>query len=174
VIAAPDYIEPVEAWRIWLVDSGCRLRSVFFEAGWDPGEPLEAGCLRWRRSLRPPWRIIPSTHSAPEERCVCGIYGAASLEDAQRYAAHPLPASALCRVIGRVALWGEVVECETGWRASTAYPACLYVPSYLPMLRRIDPFAPGPEEIAADLARYGVPVELVDSLDSVASLAKAS
>jgi hypothetical protein len=171
VIEAPDYIEPVEAWRIWLVDSAFRLRSVFFEAGWTPGEPLEAGCLRWRRSLRPPWRIVPSAHAAPEERCVCGIYGAASVGDAQRYAAHPLPASALCRVIGRVSLWGEVVECETGWRASAAYPARIYVPTYIPLLRRIDPFAPDPEEIAEGLRAYGVPVDLVPSLDGVAAAA---
>jgi hypothetical protein len=166
VIAAPDYIEPVEGWRIWLVDSRIRLRSVFFEAPWVPGKPLDAACLRWRRSLRPPWRIVPSAHPAPEDRCVCGIYAAASRADAQRYAVHPLPAATLCRVIGRVALWGEVVECETGWRASSAYPVRLYVPSTMPATLRADPFAPDAAEIAAGLAKYGVPVEVVDALEA--------
>ena len=32
------------------------------------------------------------------------------------------------RVLGRVSLWGDVVECAWGWRASFAYPAQIYVP----------------------------------------------
>jgi hypothetical protein len=72
----------------------------------------------------------------------------------------------LHRVLGRVALWGTVVECERGWRASRAYPAHLYVPSprrpalfVLTGLRR--PALPA-EEIALELAAYGVPVEIVE------------
>jgi hypothetical protein len=30
-------------------------------------------------------------------------------------------------VIGRVSLWGLVVECERGWRAQLAYPERLFV-----------------------------------------------
>jgi hypothetical protein len=33
----------------------------------------------------------------------------------------------LGRVAGRVRLWGTVVECERGWRASHAYPSRLLV-----------------------------------------------
>jgi hypothetical protein len=58
-------------------------------------------------------------------------------------------------VIGRVMLWGEVVECEHGWHAACAYPAHLYVPR----VAAVDD--PAVEKIAAGLGVYGVPVEYI-------------
>ena len=63
---------------------------------------------------------------------------------------------AVPRVVGLVSLWGSVVECEHGWRASHAYPAAIYVPSFSSAAGD-----PAPEEIAAALAAYHVPVEIV-------------
>jgi hypothetical protein len=59
----------------------------------------------------------------------------------------------LGRVAGRVLLWGTVVECEHGWRASHAYPDRIYVQrgADSPLLDRIG--------VAGGLASYGVPVE---------------
>jgi hypothetical protein len=59
------------------------------------------------------------------------------------------------RVFGRVALWGKVVECERGWRATRAYPSRIYVPADT-RLGSADEV-----EIAAQLTEYGVPVELL-------------
>ena len=67
-------------------------------------------------------------------------------------------------MIGTVSLWGGVVECEHGWRAGFAYPREIFVPS----------LAPEPDETAARLGGYGVPVEVLDActismaLDAVA------
>ena len=63
----------------------------------------------------------------------------------------------MCPVIGRVSLWGTVVECAQGWRASLAYPAQLYVP-LLPRGRH----AALAHQFALDLTDYGVPVDLIE------------
>lgn len=86
-------------------------------------------------------------HGRPRE-------AAAYLEDR---IVHPEPLRwpLLHRVIGRVSLWGSVVECEHGWRASHAYPERLYVPS----LHEERETACDASEIARDLTTYGVPVE---------------
>jgi hypothetical protein len=55
-----------------------------------------------------------------------------------------------------VALWGEVVEGERGWRASHAYPTRIYVPL------RAGSDHQEVNDIALDLAVYGVPVEVLD------------
>jgi hypothetical protein len=69
--------------------------------------------------------------------------------------AEPLPWPILHRIIGRVSLWGSVVECQDGWRASRAYPERLYVPSLL----EGHELAHGAKKIALELAAYGVPIE---------------
>ncbi len=152
---APDYAEAFEAWRVWRVvrhDGVLALASIVKRTIWPAGEPLEAQCLKalplfdWLRRRRP--------HPAPEWRCECGIY-AAGLDCVHTYLADALP-DASARVIGRVALWGSVVECERGFRASHAYPVRLYVP--LPSGGRARTAA---EEVVRELARYDVPVEAV-------------
>ncbi len=149
----PDYVEPVVGWRVWFTreDQGrARLRSLFHDLCWPVREPLAAACLRRRLPLR------RRDHPAPAASCQCGIY-AASLE---RVASYLEPGWARERsdpVVGRVSLWGTVVECEQGWRASLAYPERLYVPM-------LD--APGHESraarVALDLTDYGVPVNLLE------------
>jgi hypothetical protein len=63
--------------------------------------------------------------------------------------------------VGRVALWGVVIECERGWRGMYAYPARLYVPTRSPARR--PPLSP--REVAEGLTGYGVPVTLTDASD---------
>src|SRR5436305_10785386 len=74
ITTAPDYSEPLSAWRLWEVenlDSDPRLRSLYRESFWPVGAPLEARCeaQRLRLSRRP-------RHAAPTETCTCGIYAA--------------------------------------------------------------------------------------------------
>ena len=153
--AAPDFAEPLEAWRVWRVverDDGLALASIVKHTIWPAGEPLHAECLRCRQI--PKWLWRRPSHEAPTAPCECGIY-AASLEHALVYLRDGFP-DALLRVIGRVALWGTVVECERGYRASHAYPLSLHVP--------VDttPSPPcSPAEIAEELARYTADVRLV-------------
>jgi hypothetical protein len=163
---APDYVEPMEGWRVWAVglDAGrLRLRSLLFDAVWEPRRPLVAHCQHRRRSLWRPWRVLPTDHAAPEERCHCGIYAVREQAQATRYVALPLPAWAVCRAFGRVALWGEVVEGQTGWRAASAYPRELFVPVPNGARRGERPSGPRLEDVRNALAEYGVPVRFVDA-----------
>lgn len=162
---APDYAEPLCAWRLWEVgdvDGVPRLRSLYRMSFWPVGAPFEAKCeaQRLRLSRRP-------RHAAPSETCTCGIYGA-PFELIRRKLAidDGLPPGGLF-VIGTVSLWGDVLECERGWRAALAYPRHLFVPLGVP----------GAAGRAVGLEDYGVPVALIDTgtiaaaLDHVAELA---
>jgi hypothetical protein len=147
---APDFIEPFEAWRVWTLvrrDDEYSLGSVVQRTLWPAREPFTAECLRHRllRGLR------RRRHAAPDVRCECGIY-AAALEHVGRYVADA-PCGVVPRVLGQVALWGTVVECERGFRASHAYPKRIYVPADAG-----EPWRIGWEEVALGLWRYGVPV----------------
>lgn len=149
---APDFIEPFEAWRAWSVvrrDDKYSLGSIVQRTIWPAGEPLAAQCLRHRLSGR---LFRGLRHDAPEADCLCGIYGA-GLDGVSQYVADA-PCRGFARVLGRVHLWGTVVECERGFRASFAYPAAIYVPADAG-----DPWRVGWDEVAFGLSRYGVPIE---------------
>ena len=155
---APDFCEPFVGWRVWLVaeeGDALRLRSVVFNVPWPVGEPILAQCLRRRINLLP-WRKQPP-HRAPIAECDCGIYGA-TLDRVSGYLDGRFDAHRVHRVLGRVSLWGEVVECAWGYRASVAYPAHIYVPDR----GARGGFSPG--EVALGLTDYGVPVELADGV----------
>lgn len=150
---APDFAEPLEAWRVWKVvrrDGEYSLGSVVQRTLWPAGEALAAECLRCRHLF--PRLRRKREHAAPDARCECGIY-AAELERVGQYVAEA-PCSGVARVLGQVALWGTVIECERGLRASHAYPARIYVPADAG-----EPWRLSWEEVALGLWRYGVPIE---------------
>jgi hypothetical protein len=153
--AAPDYAEPISAWRAWCVvdePRGPMLRSIFFPDLWEPRRPLLAACHHRR--------LVPfrrrAVHDAPAKRCECGIYGA-DAETAAKYLNVPVSAE-IARVFGLVSLWGSVLECARGWRGTRAYPAAVYVPTN--GRRNRCRWSPG--ELARLLGRYGVGVEVLD------------
>jgi hypothetical protein len=162
---APDYAEPLCAWRMWEIEDvggAPRLRSLYRMSFWPVGAPFEARCeaQRLRLSRRP-------RHAAPSETCSCGIYGAPFELIRKKLAIDDgLPPGCLF-ALGTVSLWGDVLECERGWRAALAYPRHLFVPLG----------SPGAAGRAVGLEDYGVPVELIDTrniadaLDHVAELA---
>ncbi len=165
---APDLIEPLHAWRVWSVretEDGWRLASIHYRQIWEPEAEAAAWCYRSSG------RAIGATvrhdrHVAPVTGCHCGIYGATDAGSAGEYlVARQGPWESMYvsaeyrhRVLGRIALWGRTVECERGYRASLGYPTRLWVPTRRPDGRTIDT-----RSVAADLAAYGVPVELVDA-----------
>jgi hypothetical protein len=153
----------VEAWRVWRIArraGGVVLQSLFAGAVWEPEAPLVASCPGRHPPFWALWWKRPRPHPAPELDCRCGIYGVRSVAAARSYLERP---PLLCRddrVIGRVALWGEVVEGPSGWRASHAYPLELFVPATVvahPGLRR----RAYVDEILFGLEAYRVPVDLV-------------
>jgi hypothetical protein len=150
--AAPDYFEPLVAWRVWAVereDGVARLRSLYRPSIWPVGVPLVARCQSRRFRL---WRR--TVHEAPESTCTCGIYAVPPHHIPKRGCSFP---PGCTPIIGQVSLWGDVIECERGWRAAFAYPARLYVPGVSVLA----------QEIAVDLGDYGIPVDLLD-VESIA------
>jgi hypothetical protein len=152
--AAPDFIEPLEAWRVWRVvayKGELVLASAVKRTIWPADEPLVAECLAAKPLLRD-WLLRRPPHEAPCESCQCGIY-ATQWGQVGKYLRDLLP-EARARVLGRVALWGTVIESERGFRASHAYPLALYVP-----VDGAERSPLGPDELARALERYRVPVE---------------
>ena len=100
--------EPLIAWRAWAL-TGRRdgthllLRPVAGRSRpWRPREVAEATCKGGR------------FHRSPDLACTCGLHGTDALDMLRR---------ARCpAVVGRVAMWGRVVEHEHGFRAEFAYP----------------------------------------------------
>jgi hypothetical protein len=151
---APDLLEPVVAWRVWRlvpVSPEYRLASVYKWTLWEPGCALEACCH------------VPSSmlgkllgrrdHASPAMECACGIH-AAGLE----LVCDSLGTFGGCGVgmiVGQVVLWGDVVECEHGFRGALAYPRHLYVP--------LDTLASTRGAVPAQLDVYGVPVDVLAS-----------
>ena len=176
---APDYVEPIIGWRAWLVvdDEGeIRLSSVVHRGVWVPRCELVAKCQRRLVCFPRVWRTKPSEHPAPTEACACGIYGVRDAEHAACYLTNdlwryePLRWPLLHRAIGRVSLWGSVVECKRGWRASYAYPERIYLPTQSESGETL----PQLGALAAALSAYGVPVKLIDGdLSMVAALVAA-
>jgi len=159
----PDFAEPVEAWRVWRVavrQGRVLLTSLFAEAVWEPAVPLAAACTQAHRSLWRPWQVRPSDHYAPDLDCRCGIYGVRSVSAARPYLDRPPLLFRDERVIGRVALWGTVVEGQLGWRASYAYPVELFVPAPAVVQSGLRRRAHA-DEIRGALEEYRVPVDLV-------------
>ena len=117
---APDYADPLIGWRVWCVvrtTEGLRLASVIHEQTWEPGLPAVAACAE--------------RHAAPLEACTCGIHAAREPAPALPYLRGRDEPETVARVLGRVALWGTVVEHEHGWRASHARPLELWLPPEL-------------------------------------------
>jgi hypothetical protein len=178
-VRAPDYVEPIVGWRAWLVvdDEGeIRLSSLVYKNVWVPRCELVASCQRRVFCFPRVWRKKPSEHPAPTEACYCGIYGVRDADHAAAYLAsalwqdEPLRWPLLHRAIGRVFLWGSVVESEQGWRASHAYPQRIY----LPKRGQLDEPPARLGELVSALSGYGVPVKLIDGdLSMVGALVAA-
>jgi hypothetical protein len=152
---APDAIEPVVAWRAWFIQKADgephRLDSVIHRCVWPIRHELTASCLTTRGD-------IARKHFAPLDRCQCGIYGAATLERLANYVGQGLGPVPRLQAVGHVGLWGNVLVHEHGWRASHAYPVRFWLPR---RNARDEPIANW-EEVAFDLADYGVPVESLE------------
>jgi hypothetical protein len=112
-VSAPDYADPLIGWRVWCVVAtadGLRLGSVIHDERWPIGMELVAECRAEGR------------HEAPDEACTCGIHAAREPATVWSYLRGRDEPGTVARVLGRVLLWGRVVEHEGGWRASHALP----------------------------------------------------
>ncbi len=132
----------VRGWRAWAVTEtrdGLRLASLLYDHVWAPGEPAAAACRRHDD----PFATQIGAHELGAPECGCGFHAAKDPADAMSYLRGRDEPSTVCRVLGEVTLWGDVLQTEAGWRGALAYPARLYVPDTL---------------LVEELAVYGVPV----------------
>ncbi|MDQ6796952.1 MAG: hypothetical protein M3011_02810 [Actinomycetota bacterium] len=142
--------DAVVGWRYWQVRAG-RLRSVTQpHVEWKPGVVLTARCTG-------------AGHLAPDAGCECGIYGARDLESLRQHGLC-LPPEALA--VGRVGLWGRVVDDVAGWRAEFGRPLSLAVVAEMVAGTDLD-------AMIAALRTYGVPVESMALADAVAGVSAA-
>jgi len=113
--------EPVVAWRSWRLgtyDTSAGilepfLRSCVYAEYWPAGERFEASCPR---------------HALPSRACGCGVHGVTSRDEALRWARWAGGALPNPIVVGRVNLWGRVLQFSRGYRAQYAYPYELEIP----------------------------------------------
>ena len=61
--------------------------------------------------------------NVPNEACSCGIYGAKSLDELVNEYKLSIGDHT---ILGKVALWGKIIEHERGYRAEFAYPLGFY------------------------------------------------
>jgi hypothetical protein len=120
---AEQSLEPILGWRAWrlLRNSTGDLRIVPStpRAAWEPREPVRATCSGSHTRLYMVFNPeLAASHHSPEPGCTCGIH---SMKDAARLAR----AGRSTAVIGRVAMWGRVIEHSKGFRAELAYPSRL-------------------------------------------------
>ena len=109
---APDFMEPLCAYRAWEFRDGRLLSLNGVE--WKPGEAMVAKC-----------KFFECSHTPPSPRCTCGIYAGKNLE-------HLVEINyAQMGIHGEVDLWGKVMECDLGYRAQYAYPKYFVVPPWL-------------------------------------------
>ncbi|GEM_PF-1393158 len=117
--------DAIIAWRIWwyrekrLHPSLAGTLPLYIRAtAWPPRDTPDARCPLG-------WHDAPPPHAT----CTCGYYAVKRLATALAWArARPQQfPSAEALVIGRVSLWGHVIEHEDGYRAQRAYPHLLYV-----------------------------------------------
>jgi hypothetical protein len=139
LILVPDSISPMLGWRSWDVDKGL-VSPHDPEFPWRPGKPARARCDVPKRRHAAASCSCP-LEPPPAANCTCGIYAARSLELLHR----DYRKRDHSQVIGRVALWGKVIEHDGGWRGEYAYPQAFFI-------------HPGQEDLRAELAKYEVPI----------------
>jgi hypothetical protein len=163
--------QPIVGWRIWRVTRGIdrrmstlqlanelleaerrgevrpverlfryRLRSLTQPGLWPPGRRLQSSCEREG--------VDDATHEAgPDAVCACGIWALRQRGGAERLMGSYRDSGG-ATALGRVALWGRIIEHENGWRGQFAYPLDVVVFN-------------GTEEMARDIGdAYAVDVSL--------------
>jgi hypothetical protein len=122
--SAPDYAEALIGWRIWCVVEtalGLRLASVIQDDLWPVGAELVARC-RAHESPSSLFSEGKGAHPVPALDCTCGIHAAREPAAVWTYLQGRDEPGTIARILGRVMLWGQVVEHKGGWRAERARP----------------------------------------------------
>lgn len=133
----PDYVEVITAWRAWdvkIANGKPHLVALGKSHVWEPKKIMQAECAAssvwWQQMVAP--QIFaqkqstpePVKHTAPQMDCTCGIWAFKDLDKLVGVVGSDYDQ---VRVLGKVSLWGTVVETENGYRAEKAYPSELWL-----------------------------------------------
>jgi hypothetical protein len=138
---APEHsTEPILGWRAWRLhrnDAGAlRIAPTTPRADWEPAVAMHARCsgahTRMYMVFNPE---LEAAHRSPEPGCTCGLH---AMKEPRRLARGNRGAG----VVGRVAMWGRVLEHSRGFRAEFAYPSRLRLICSTCLARRRFPGAP--------------------------------
>ncbi len=119
----PDRIEPVVAYRYWLIANDLLQSYGWSDCRWECYSPLIATHIMSR--FFPQDKITLGVHNISDckaDMFLCGIYGIKTYNSI----GNPYKDS-IAIACGQVYLWGLIVEHELGYRAEYAYPKCLYL-----------------------------------------------
>jgi len=112
--------EPILGWRAWRLhrtEGGLRIVPTTPRAAWEPRAAVHATCsgahTREYLVYNPE---LAAQHRSPMPGCTCGIH---AMKDPSRLAR----SGRATAVVGRVAMWGRVIEHTRGYRAEFAYPS---------------------------------------------------
>jgi hypothetical protein len=128
-VPAPDYADALIGWRVWCVvrrGGELRLASVIADELWPFDTELVARCRAHEVPSGSLFVDRPAVHPAPASDCTCGIYAAREPAAVWTYLRGRDEVDTVARVLGRVLLWGRLVEHDCGWRAERAYPLDVY------------------------------------------------
>jgi hypothetical protein len=127
----PDYLAPLVGYRVWSVWPNGLLTGLAIVQPWRPKHPMVASCNGHDQARignvgghleGDAW--VPS----PVKSCVCGIYAAKDLSDAEAELQNWRWSSQHeTFAIGETWLWGTLVEHVKGYRAQFAYPKALTI-----------------------------------------------
>lgn len=116
------FFEPLLGWRTWRVERHS-LYSLNWDTPWPAQQRLEGGCGFGSQA---PGGF--SMHEVPFRSCHCGIYAFKTRAQAESLARRVLDLSwdiltdEEAVAIGRISIWGRIIETERGYRAQYAYP----------------------------------------------------
>lgn len=136
--------EPITGFRDFEIQDtlhGLLLRSRN-GAFWPPRERFRALCQKG----------VFADHDVPSLDCECGVY-------AYDNADHSSLRSTSKFLWGEIAMWGDVLICETGYRAEFAYPTALFIRTQTPNTKPSRTMGLIRDELSET---YGVPVFLVE------------